>query len=362
MSRYLLLDVGAGTLDVLYVDEAAGLQYKSVVKSPAPYLAEKAAGRKGNLLVTGKEMGGGAISKALIQRARNARVVMTTAAAATVHHDLDRVQSRGIQVIADDEVDGVLGSGEFSCLTLGDLDVNRLRSIVAGFGVPFEFEVVGVCAQDHGVPPSGMSHLDYRHSIFQAALNESPCPHALLYDASEVPHTLSRLTAIAESAQALPAEEVYLMDSGMAAILGASMDPHARSLERIVVLDVATSHTLGASLERGEIAAFFEYHTCDVTVALLESLLVELAEGRLTHGEVLEAGGHGAYSRKAIGFENVEAIVATGPRRGLLADSRLPVTYGAPLGDNMLTGTVGLLAAIRRREGLDHCGWWQQHG
>ena len=44
-------------------------------------------------------------------------------------------------------------------------------------------------------------------------------------------------------------------------------------------------------------------------------------------------------------------IVATGPKRRLIGNSRLEISYGAPLGDNMMTGTVGILEAIRRREG-----------
>jgi hypothetical protein len=31
----------------------------------------------------------------------------------------------------------------------------------------------------------------------------------------------------------------------------------------------------------------------------------------------------------------------------------LPIHFGAPLGDNMMTGTVGVLEAIRRHKGLE---------
>jgi hypothetical protein len=53
-----------------------------------------------------------------------------------------------------------------------------------------------------------------------------------------------------------------------------------------------------------------------------------------------------------VGFDRVALILATGPRRSLLRASRLPVVWGAPGGDNMMTGTVGLLEAIGRRKGL----------
>ena len=125
-----------------------------------------------------------------------------------------------------------------------------------------------------------------------------------------------------------------------------------------MVLDLATSHTLGAALERGEIAGFFEYHTRDITLHRLESLVIELADGKLDHQKVLQQGGHGAFVRKAFGFDRNEILLATGPKRRLIEKSHLPVQPGAPLGDHMMTGTAGLLEAIRRRKGLESIPSW----
>ena len=72
----------------------------------------------------------------------------------------------------------------------------------------------------------------------------------------------------------------------------------------------------------------------------------------LDHARVLSEGGHGAYLRRSFGFDNVEIILATGPKRGLIGPSRLDIELGAPLGDNMMTGTAGVLEAIRRNKGL----------
>jgi len=352
MSRYLLVDVGAGTMDVLYYDDSSDLHYKAVARSPVRSLAEKARSLRGSLLVAGGEMGGGPVTEALADRAKEARVVATSSAARTLHHDPDRVRSWGIEIVGDGETSPFLEDPDFSVLTLTDLEPERLRSLVEGLGVPFEVDVIGVCAQDHGMPPPGVSHLDYRHKLFQARLDEAPYPHALLYRAQEVPPAFNRLACMARSAGELPAREVYVMDSGMAAILGASLDPAARDKERVLVLDVATSHTVGAALRGDELLGFFEYHTRDVTLERLESLLRDLARGNLEHERILEEGGHGAYLRGSFGFENVEAVVAAGPRRGLVKGSSLPVVFGAPWGDNMMTGTVGLLEAVRRRCGL----------
>jgi uncharacterized protein (DUF1786 family) len=352
MSKFLILDIGAGTMDVLYYDEASEISYRAVVKSPMLHLAEKAQMLHGSLLVTGCEMGGGHISKVLRERAKESEVIMTVSSAATIHHDLEKVKSWGIRLIEDTAADDFRLNKKYNHLVIGDLEVDRLKEIVNGFGVPFEFDVVGICAQDHGVPPEGVSHLDYRHSIFAASLNEKPFPHALLYKNDEIPAVFNRLTSIAKGAKALQVDEVYVMDSGMAAILGASMDIQARAAKKVLILDVATSHTLGAAIEGKEIAGFFEYHTSDITLQRLETLLVGLAEGKLHHKQILREGGHGAFIRKVLGYGDVAIIVATGPKRGLVQKSHLPIVMGAPFGDNMMTGTVGVLEAIYRRKGL----------
>ncbi|HPQ44432.1 MAG TPA: DUF1786 family protein [Syntrophales bacterium] len=353
MSRFLLIDIGAGTMDILYYDSSSQIHYKAVVKSPVRTLAETVAAIPGHLLVTGTEMGGGAVSNILEERARYHEVAMSVSSAATIHHDMERVRSLGIRVVGDQTADEMRNDTKYRHVVLGDLQPERLEQIVTGFGVPFAFDVVGACAQDHGVPPPGMSHLDYRHKIFTAALNGNPCPHTLLYESGTVPETMNRLSSIASCAGTLPTNEVYVMDSGMAAIVGASMDISARSKENIIVMDVATSHTLCAALTSDEIAGFFEYHTRDITKDRMEQLIPDLANGRISHEQILQEGGHGAYLRKSFGFDAVDILIATGPRRGILEGSHLPITFGAPGGDNMMTGTIGLLESIRRHKGLE---------
>jgi uncharacterized protein (DUF1786 family) len=352
MSRYLMVDIGAGTMDVLYYDDGSGLHYKAVARSPVLSLAERAADLRGNLLITGCEMGGGSLAQLLRQRVNQAEVIMSRSAAFTIHHDLEKVKSWGIRVVEDAEAAAIKEHPRFTTLVLADLETDRLRQIVEGLGVPFAFDAVAVCAQDHGMAPPGISHLDYRHNIFRTQLDQNPYPHALLYQDHMVPETFNRLKSIAASAQNLPTKEIFVMDSGMAAILGASLDYQAGRKTKILVLDVATSHTVGAALEHGELTGMFEYHTQDISLERLEALLYDLAEGRLDHARILAEGGHGAYMRKTLGFAQVESIVATGPKRRMLEGSRLPITLGAPWGDNMMTGTVGLLEAVRRHKRL----------
>jgi uncharacterized protein (DUF1786 family) len=352
MRKFLMIDIGAGTMDILYYDAKTDLHYKAVVKSPVRYLAERASRTAGNLLVVGNEMGGGPITQALIARASEAEVVMSVSAAATLNHNLDKVRSWGIKVIDDEQAEDLRRSQNYTVITLGDLEPARLEQIVKGFGIPFEFDAVAICAQDHGVPPPEISHLDFRHNLFQACLANNPYPHTLLYSDKEIPDTMNRLKSIAQSALKLPAAEIYVMDSGMAAIFGASMDSLARGKKAVLLLDIATSHTVGAAMAGQEIAGFFEYHTQDITLEKLETLLHDLAEGKLSHRQILTEGGHGAFLRRAVGFNAIETIIATGPKRKLVASSRLPIQFGSPWGDNMMTGTVGLLEALRRRKNL----------
>jgi uncharacterized protein (DUF1786 family) len=339
-------------MDILCWDDASPLHYKAVVRSPVPYFADKINSCPGDVLITGLEMGGGSVTSVLKKRAHKHRVVLSERASATLHHDKDRIVSWGIEVKAEDDVRKLMQTHQFSHFETADIDVQRLEEIVKGLGISFEFDVVGICAQDHGVPPKGVSHLDYRHRLFTAILDKDPHAGALLYEKDAVPPSMNRLTSIAQSAEQLPAKEIFVMDSGMAAIQGAALDSLATDKDCIAVLDVATSHTLGATLVNGDIAGFFEYHTSEINGAKVDRLLKDLADGNLNHQQILDEGGHGAYLREAIGFDAIQTIIATGPRRGLLSDSSLEISYGAPMGDNMMTGTLGLLSAIKTRKGL----------
>jgi uncharacterized protein (DUF1786 family) len=353
MSRFLCVDIGAGTMDVLWFDTESVHHYKAVAVSPVRTIAERAARLPGDLVVTGCEMGGGPVTSVLRQRAESHEVIASASAASTLHHDPEKVRSWGITVVADSEAEKLRRRKRYSHLVLQDVEADRLERIVEGFGVPFDFDAVAVCVQDHGLPPPGMSHLDFRHRIYRERLDLQPHPHALLFSAGEVPPFLNRLRSAAQSAGRLPTREVYVMDSGMAAIEGASLDSHVPQDRAFVVLDVATSHTVCAAVAEGELAAMVEYHTVDITRERLEALLEDLVLGRIDHRQILAEGGHGAYTRQVVGPQALQTIVATGPKRRLVKGSRLPMIFGAPFGDNMMTGCLGLLESLRRRKGLE---------
>jgi len=351
--KFLIIDIGAGTMDILYYDSALSTHYKAVVKSPVITIPEELSAVEDNILITGVEMGGGSMSMILKEKAKMSEVIMSRSSSATVNHDIEKVCSTGVIVVEDEEAEDLKQSGKYIHIDISDLQQESIKKIVEGMGVPFSFDVLGLCAQDHGISAPGISHLDYRHNIFKEKLDSKPFPHEMLYEYNDLPVTFNRLKSIAQRAKQFPTNEIYVMDSGMAAILGGTLDPVAAQRKKLIVLDIATSHTVGAAFDEGELAGFFEYHTKDITMEILDRLIVDLANGRLEHKKILEQGGHGAYMRKSFGYENLELILSTGPKRALAYRSKLDIIPGAPLGDNMMTGTAGVLEAIRRKKGLD---------
>ncbi len=109
MSRFLIVDIGAGTMDILYFDDESPQHYKAVARSPVLGLAEKAETLPGKLLVTGCEMGGGPLTQVLKARALKAEVIMSRAAAFTLHHNPETVRSWGIVVVDDEEAEVLAG-------------------------------------------------------------------------------------------------------------------------------------------------------------------------------------------------------------------------------------------------------------
>jgi uncharacterized protein (DUF1786 family) len=75
-------------------------------------------------------------------------------------------------------------------------------------------------------------------------------------------------------------------------------------------------------------------------------MLVKFVERQLTFAEVFDEGGHGViYFDNIPGYDNLEAVVVTGPKRSLLIESSLDHIQATPGGDVMMTGTIGILSA-----------------
>jgi len=354
MARFLAIDVGAGTLDAMFLDTRSGDHFKFVAKSPTRILADKIeACRDPQILLMGRQMGGGPVTEAIRKKVLGSSVMLTRSAAQTIHHRMEKVEKLGATLIPQKVAQEKLKSRKVSWFKTGDVPVKEMMTMLKMMGVEPAVDFFGIAVQDHGTPKKRISTVDFRHSILKGVIEESPKPSAFLFASDRIPSYLRRMRAAAMDGRAFPSGKVYVMDTGMAAILGASSDRSVREKRSIIVLDIATSHTLGALLVEGEIGGFFEYHTVDVTPDILKSLIVDLADGKLSHKKIRAEGGHGAYVRRAVGLEGVEIIVVTGPKRKMLEPVGLDkVVLGAPFGDNMMTGTAGLILAMAEKEGI----------
>ncbi len=352
MSKILALDIGAGTQDILFFDTDTLEHFKLVMKSPTRIFGEIIKGVATDLFVSGETMGGGPVSKALKEHAQKKSVYITPRAAATIHNDVLKVKKLGFILLHDDSKPPSLPENIFK-VELGDLGHAGIRVLMEGMHLPWNFDFLVLALQDHGFPPPGISNLDFRHQFIKERIEENPVPEHFLYSLADLPPYLTRMQAALKQSRFFPAKETFIMDSGMAAILGATQDESTRGLDTFMVLDIATSHTLAAIIDQKEIAGFFEYHTRDITLTKIEELMTRLAEGNISHRQIIEEGGHGAYLRKAPGLSSIQAFIATGPKRNLLIDSSFNIHFGAPWGDNMMTGTVGLLEALRRKNGWE---------
>ena len=354
MARFLAIDVGASTLDAMFLDTKSGDQFKFVAKSPTRALAERIMACESNrILITGRQMGGGPVTEAIRARTGQRRVMMTRSAAETIHHREERVKDLGVTFISVKAAKQEAKKSDTSWFKAGDIMVEDILTMLKSMVIEPVVDFFGICVQDHGTPQREISSLDFRHQIFKRIIDRDPRPSVFLFEADRIPSYLRRMRAAAMDAKGIPSGTIYLMDTGMAAILGASSDPSARGKRSIIVLDIASSHTLGALILDGEIGGFFEYHTSAITPEILKALIIDLAEGRLSHESIVSEGGHGAYTRKAPGFDAVEIILATGPKRSILKGVGIEgIVPGAPFGDNMMTGTAGLILAIAEREGV----------
>ncbi|MBW1679210.1 MAG: pyruvate formate-lyase activating enzyme, partial [Deltaproteobacteria bacterium] len=120
MGPILTIDIGAGTLDILVFFPDSGEHYKAVAISPIKKTAQNILNGKGDLLITGTIMGGGAVSKAVIQRAQSYKVYMTPEAAQTINDDISKERKKGVTIISENETKTFRKDNDLTHITFGD--------------------------------------------------------------------------------------------------------------------------------------------------------------------------------------------------------------------------------------------------
>lgn len=336
--KILAIDVGAGTQDIMLFDSDQPIEnsVKMVLPSPTRIFAEKIRKHRNDLFLTGETMGGGSINKAIKNHLKKGyRVLMTENSARTVRDDLNRVKSLGIQLVPAGEK-----HPEISKIQLKDVDLDLLREVLSKFDVELEFDYIGVAVQDHGFQV-GMGDRNFRFSKIKEKLDHPKPPEEFAY-LNQAPDYFTRMNGVLRTLQGY---DVVLMDSKFASICGATCDEHVKDLNKFIVLDIGNGHTLAASFNEGKISGVFEHHTGMLTQDKITDYVNQLAEGTLTHEQIHEDGGHGAWIAEPI--EEFECVVATGPQRDILKKTDFKVHNAVPAGDVMMAGPSGLIKTIK---------------
>lgn len=331
--RWLVIDVGTGTQDILVYDPKVPLEaaYKMVLPSPTRIAGSKirAATQAGRAVwLYGQVMGGGPVTSAIDNHLKaGLKVFAQSAAALTIHDDLDRVIDMGVEISEAKPTD----SAPIQC---GDVDLRGMAHALDHFGLSLPGRYAAA-AQDHGYEPHGSNRL-LRFALWDEFLESGGHLTDLAF--KEVPEKLTRLAALS---RALPG--ALLADTASAALLGALQDPAAETArdKGLMVLNVGNGHTVAFLVRGGHVLGIYEHHTGQLDSAKLADHLARFKSGSLTNDEIMADGGHGCRTLEPGAYETV---LITGPKRALAKGlGRMAMVHG----DMMLSGCFGLVEAAR---------------
>ena len=357
--KILSIDVGTGTQDIYLYNSRVDMEngFKLVVPSPTMmiYRQIKEATRRGEpLALSGVTMGGGPSHWAARDHVEAGyELFAAPEAARTFNDDLAEVGKSGIQVLSEDELRALPES--VHRIQLRDFDFQALVRAFSTFGVSLtDLDAAAVAVFDHGAAPPGVYDRRFRFDYLAKRLGRESAVEAisplskLAFRRNEIPESMTRLRAVAASAEGVDAPLV-VMDTAPAAVLGALQDPYTRQPARKLIANVGNFHTLAFLMGEDGVEGVFEHHTGFLDRERLETLLEDLAGGSMTNQQIFDDQGHGAllYDPHPYRFgEGDFDLAVTGPRRKMMEGSRLKIYYPAPFGDMMLVGCFGLLAAV----------------
>lgn len=350
--KLLTVDVGTGTQDIFLYDSRVDIEngFKMILPSPTMrvnHRLRKATQRGEAVVLTGVTMGGGPSAWAAENHIRAGYTVFATPEAAkSFNDDLAAIEKMGIKIISDEEVD--LLPEQVTRLQLRDFDLDLILNIFHESGVSLkDLAAVAVAVFDHGAAPPEISDRQFRFDYLAQRIRAKNRLSAFAYLPDQIPESMTRLKAVAQSAPALNIPMI-VMDTAPAAVLGAAFDPRVSSREYKLITNIGNLHTLAFRLCPQGIDGIFEHHTGLLDTQKLENLILSLANGSLKHGDVFNHHGHGAFifSDEPLKMDWPDFnIVVTGPRRAMLQGSQLKPYFAVPFGDMMISGCFGLLAA-----------------
>jgi uncharacterized protein (DUF1786 family) len=357
--KILTVDVGTGTQDIFLYDSRLDIEngFKLIVPSPTMRVhreIKEATKRKEAVLLTGVTMGGGPSQWAAEAHVRAGLPLFATPdAARSFNDDLEVVQASGIQIVEEDESNR-LGK-RITRFELLDYDFKAIAAAFEQFGVALnDLAAVTVAVFDHGNSPPDYSDRQFRFDYLDERIRDKNRLSAFAYLADEIPPIMTRLQAVAASArreqQAILGDvPLVVMDTAPAAVLGATFDRKVAERSRVLIANVGNFHTLAFRLGPQGIEGVFEHHTGLLDLNKLDSLLVSLSSGTISHQDVFGDHGHGAliYDPTPLDLgKRPFGVAVTGPRRNLMLASSLKPYFAVPFGDMMISGCFGMLAAV----------------
>ena len=346
--QILAIDMGTGTQDILLFDPDKPVEnnVKMVLPSATQVAAtriRRAAHDRRPLLLTGVVSGGGPCSWAAEEFLAGGGVAYATREAAqTFNDDLDEVREMGIRIVSEDEVRTL----DAVRVVLQDLDLDAVRTALAAFEVPVEFDGIALGCLDHGAAPPGVSDRLFRFEHLKRVVEGRNDLLAFATRPDLLPPYLTRARAMTGSAG--NEAPVAFMDTGPAAALGALHDEHVAPNSEAVVLNLGNMHLLGFHLRGRRIASLFEHHTGEVSTEQVVRFTERMATGVLEHAEIFNSKGHGAFAAdRALVRPTLPPMVATtGPQREKIRGTALQPYFAAPYGDMMISGCFGLVRAF----------------
>lgn len=351
--QILLIDVGTGTQDIYLFRSGVALEngFKLVMPSPTMMIRGKIQNATKNqrpLLLTGVMMGGGPCHWAAEDHLKAGLPLFATPEAArTFNDDLEWVSKEmSVKVISQDEAKSL--PDNTITIEMKDFDYAAIRQAFEIFDLQLAPAAVAVAVFDHGAAPPDISDRQFRFDYLEARIREQNRLSAFAYHAHQIPEIMTRMQAVANSAHNIDSP-LIVMDTAPAAVLGATLDPYVASKDRYIVANVGNFHTLAFRLGPDGIEGVFEHHTGLIETERLDSLLITLAEGSLTHEDVFGDHGHGAliFDPNPVALdEGPYGVAVTGPRRLMMRGSKLRPYFAVPFGDMMIAGCFGLLVAV----------------
>jgi uncharacterized protein (DUF1786 family) len=333
----LAVDIGGGTQDILLWQPGQLLEncFKLVMPAPTVLIArqiQRHTERQQAICLTGQTMGGGSNTRAVRQHLEaGLPVYALPEAALTLHDNLDVVKAMGVRMVTT-APDGMVQ------ICLRDLDLERLKAAFACFALELPASIA-VAVQDHGFSPHQSNRL-VRFRYWRQLLDQGGALREWVR--LEPPPFMTRM-----SAQKKSCPRALVLDTGIAAILGALQDEQGREWQGsgLTVVNVGNFHTVAALVRDERVLGIYEHHTDLLDPQKLDRHLQAFRVGQLDHATVFADNGHGcAHARD---FQTLPGdfaqVLVTGPKRRLLS---LPDYHqAAPYGDMMLSGCFGLLCA-----------------